>query len=393
MDNLSNLKIIYPYPMKLSYGYSYMLSILQFLNALSELFEVEILSLDSTEELERYFKDILGIKKNKFLSVRTISNKFLGIKSNKLFFFRNAKKYIKKNLKTNNIIFYSRDFKQIKLSYKAFKNYPNVKFIFEVHQILSENYKRRGDLKNSTKMKELESYVFKNVDILISITKTLQSDIRKNFYLEKPKLVILPVGFNKDYLSARESKKDIDIIYTGNFSEWKGLDILIEAISIYKIQYSRKIHVKLIGARPNDMNKYKAMINKFDVDDYVEIIPRVSHKEILSYLSRSVIGVLPNKFLDDGIFYTSPLKLYEYLGVGLKVIVSRLPSIQSNIDESLVYFFEPENPDDLALKIHNAILDSNFEKSKVQNFASNYTWEERAEKFRNFIYENINYKI
>jgi len=104
-----------------------------------------------------------------------------------------------------------------------------------------------------------------------------------------------------------------------------------------------------------------------------------------------LIGALPNKYLDDGALYTSPLKLYEYLGAGLKVVASRLPSIESNINDSLVYFFEPENPSDLAKKIIYALSDQSFNRNRVQNFAKKFTWEARAEKFYLFINENLNH--
>ena len=83
--------------------------------------------------------------------------------------------------------------------------------------------------------------------------------------------------------------------------------------------------------------------------------------------------------------FTSPLKLYEYLGSGMKVVVSRLPSIESSIDSSIVYFAKPEDSESLANSILYAINDKNFQKEKVKNFAKNYTWENRSKIFLDFI--------
>jgi glycosyltransferase involved in cell wall biosynthesis len=111
----------------------------------------------------------------------------------------------------------------------------------------------------------------------------------------------------------------------------------------------------------------------------------VEHKNIYNYISLSKVGVLSNKYDADGLLFTSPLKLYEYLGSGLKVVVSRLPSIESNIDQSLVYYATPESPHSFAKEILNALDDETFDFNKVKDFSKNYTWESRAKNFIEFI--------
>jgi len=386
------MKILYPYPMKLSNGYSYMLSILQFLNALADFIDIQIYSLDSSKEIEDYFKNTLGLEKNQNLKIQTIKNKFLFVKSNKFIFFHNLKQEILK-LEIDDYIIYSRDFKQMKLCLRSFKKMSNIKFVFEAHQIFSNNLEARGDIANSRKMRKLEEYVFNNTDYLISITSTLKDEILRQFSPSSNLDLILPVGFNADFLQTTNNKKDIDIIYVGNFSKWKGLDILIKAVQIIKFKYKINLKVVLIGARKKDLEEYKNICREFNVFDEIDIMERSMHKKILEYLQRSKIGALPVKCLDDGNLFTSPLKLYEYLGVGLKVVAAALPSIKSNISDDLVYFFEPEDAEDMAKKIIFALNDQSFNILKVKNFARNYTWNSRAKKFLRFVNENISSQV
>ena len=77
--------------------------------------------------------------------------------------------------------------------------------------------------------------------------------------------------------------------------------------------------------------------------------------------------------------------MYEYLGAGLKVVASKLPSILSNVDESLIYYAAPENAESFAETILLAIDDVNFDRKYVQDFAKKYTWESRANIFLDFI--------
>jgi len=380
------MKIIYPYPMHISNGYTYMLSIIQFLNTLAELVPVELLCLDSRGDIKDYLNNNLGIGLNDNLKVVTISNKRFGVKSNKLFFISNVLKYLEQ-YKSKKLVVYTRDFKQMRLAIKNLKSgTSNIKFVFEVHQILSQNYCREGAYKKAKEMKELEDFVFSNVDELICITSTLSSEIKKVFPACANNHHILPVGFNKDFLNIEHKKNTkYDVIYSGNFSAWKGLDILVEAISIIKHQYKRDIKAVLIGANDQTKQQYENQAKELNVFDNIEIVKRVEHKNIYNYIAQSTVGVLSNKYDADGLLFTSPLKLYEYLGSGLKVVVSRLPSIESNVDQSLVYYATPENPHSFAKEILNALDDDTFDINKVKDFSKNYTWESRVKSFIEFV--------
>ena len=380
------MRIIYPYPMHISNGYTYMLSIIQFLNTLAEIVPVELLCLDSSEDIKKYLNNNLGIELHENLNVVQISNKKFGIKSNKLFFIGNVLKYLEQ-YKFEKLVVYTRDFKQMRLAIKNLKSdNSNIKFVFEAHQILSQNYCREGEYKKAKEMKELENFVFSNVDELICITSTLSSEIKKVFPACTNNHHILPVGFNKDFLNIEHKKNTkYDVIYSGNFSEWKGLDTLVEAISIIKHQYNRDIKAVLIGANDQTKQQYENQAKELSVFDNIEIVKRVEHKKIYSYIALSKVGVLSNKYDADGLLFTSPLKLYEYLGSGLKVVVSRLPSIESNIDESLVYYATPENPESFAKEIIKALDDKSFNAQMVKDFAKDYTWKARADKFTQFI--------
>jgi glycosyltransferase involved in cell wall biosynthesis len=373
--------------MHISNGYTYMLSIIQFLNTLAELVPIELLSLDSREDIRNYLNQNLGIELNKNLKVVQTSNKRFGIKSNKFFFIQNVLTYLKK-FNSEEIVVYTRDFKQMRLLIKNIKPgaHSDIKFILEVHQILSQNYCREGKYRKAKDMKKLENYVFSNVNGLVCITPTLSSEIKKVFPNCVKNHNILPVGFNKKFLDIKnESVKKYDIIYSGNFSKWKGLDVLIEAISIIKHQYKINVAAVLIGASDSTRQQYENQAKELGVSNNIEIINRVEHKKIYNYIAQSKVGVLSNNYDADGLLFTSPLKLYEYLGSGLKVVVSRLPSIESSIDESLVYYAVPENPQSFAKGIIKALKDEDFNIQVRKDFAKNYTWESRANQFLQFI--------
>jgi len=360
-----------------------MLSISQFLNSLAQITKVDLLCLDSKEQFQSYLENKLGLKLHPNLNIIQISNTKFGIKSNRLFFSKNVMKYINSLDKQELKIVYTRDFKQMKELLKSRSKIENTKFVFETHQILSQNLCREAKYKNAKTIRELEETVFNNVDNLICITKTLSNEIKNTFQNCTQKHIILPVGFNKDFISYKKQKKVYDIIYAGNFSKWKGVDILIEALKI--VNDKKKIKAVLIGASNSDYEFYSSLVKKYQLEDSVELKKKINHKEVANYLSQSEIGVLPNKYDGDSLLFTSPLKLYEYFGIGLKVVCSRLPSIESSINSNLVYWSKAEDKDSLAEQILIALNDSDFDSNKVKEYSKNFTWEKRAEKLVQYV--------
>lgn len=111
---------------------------------------------------------------------------------------------------------------------------------------------------------------------------------------------------------------------------------------------------------------------------------KIQHKEVRNFIGQAKIGVLPNSYDGDSILFTSPLKLYEYLGAGLRVVSSRLPSIESSMDNDLIYWAIPENVNSLSSAIITAYKDNNYNSIKAKNFSKNYTWDKRSKNFLSY---------
>ena len=85
-----------------------------------------------------------------------------------------------------------------------------------------------------------------------------------------------------------------------------------------------------------------------------------------------------------------PVKLMEYLSVGLPVITPRLKVIEKYFDESMVLFYEPDNLTELSEKI--VYLFENKDRLpgmavSSSGFFDKYKWEIQEKDYLNLIRE------
>ena len=374
------MRIVYPFPMHISHGYNYMLSISQFVNALAKYCPVDLLCLDSKEEVDHFFSDTLGDRMTPDLNIITISNKILGIKSNTLFFQNAAKKHIR-NLadQDGEVLVYSRNLKHTALLISSLRDDKRVKFAFEPHQILSQNLCRDSKFKDAERTRKLERDVLENVDFLIPITKTLNNEIDLIFNGVTKNRTVLPVGVANKFFIKKISPSEYDLIYSGNFSEWKGIDILLDSLAL-ACKIRPNLSVIFTGAYPEQKLHYEKNITQLGLDHNINFIDRTPHKEMPIIMQKANIGVVSASYKGDGLLYTSPLKLYEYLASGLTVVAPRIPSLMSMIPEHLIHWAIPEDANSLSRAILSSLGGAGqIPVSDGVEYARKFTWAKRAE--------------
>jgi len=365
--------------MHISNGYNYMLSISQFVNALAKYCPVDLLCLDSQEELEHFFCDSLGETIDSNLNIITVSNTKFGVKSNTLFFQKAAVKHIRDSASKNTrILVYSRNLKHMALLIRSLQGNNHIQFAFEPHQILSQNLCRDSKFKDAEKIRKLERTVLENVDYLVPITKTLNNEIDLIFNDVTKNRAVLPVGVAEKFFSKNQSLSKYDLIYSGNFSEWKGIDTLLDSLAL-ACKIRPKLSVIFTGAYPEQKLHYEKKITQLGLDHNINFIDRTPHKEMPIIMQKANIGVVSASYQGDGLLYTSPLKLYEYLASGLAVVAPRIPSLMSMIPENLIHWAIPEDASSLSCAILTSLesAEHNPANDGVE-YAKNFTWAKRA---------------
>jgi glycosyltransferase involved in cell wall biosynthesis len=279
-------------------------------------------------------------------------------------FARTARKFIEKNKAD---LIYTRD----ELTVKVIKSTINI--MLEIHNI--SRILRQSAKNLNGKLKKI-----------IVITSALKREL-VGLGFQGDKIHILPDGVDlKDFadvnLPAKESaRKELNlpldkkiIMYTGNFFAWKGVYTLADS----SLKFGKDYLFVFVGGSPDEEQKFKKYLDEKGLIGKIRLEGHVPYLKIPIYLAAADVSVLPNSAKSDiSKYYTSPLKLFEYLASGTAIAASDLPSIREIVSEEQVEFAAPDDPESLALALSRA-----FSRDFSQNrkFAERYSWAKRAEK-------------
>ncbi|MFA6593805.1 MAG: glycosyltransferase family 4 protein [Candidatus Buchananbacteria bacterium] len=171
------------------------------------------------------------------------------------------------------------------------------------------------------------------------------------------------------------------IVYTGHLYGWKGAQVLAEAAKYLPAQAL----VVFIGGTEEDVRTFQ---KKNEGNANILILGHQPHQQIPFYLKAADVLVLPNSGKEKiSQFYTSPLKLFEYLASGAPLVASNLPSLREILNEQNAVLVEPDNPRLLAEGISKVLTQRQLAEAisrQAHNDAQKYSWEKRTEKIISF---------
>lgn len=185
------------------------------------------------------------------------------------------------------------------------------------------------------------------------------------------------------------SKNSTIIIYHGGLAESRGLINLLDAINFLIKDKCNEVRLILIGDG-KDLNKLKYRAKLLEIDDYVTFTGLVPYEDIPKMISIADLAVLPFPN-NDWWSYQSPLKIFEYLSVGIPIIATDLPA-HRNISKGVILI-----KDNLPTTICEAIksfikLDISERRILSENAiadSAKYTWDAQAKLFSEFLDKEI----
>jgi glycosyltransferase involved in cell wall biosynthesis/peptidoglycan/xylan/chitin deacetylase (PgdA/CDA1 family) len=273
------------------------------------------------------------------------------------------------------------------------------KIIFDMHENLPEFYCAKFNKSpNSFLAKVLlffEKIGFQFADFTIVAHDLLRARvIRRDGVPEKKCMALLNYPSRAFFkpLSAKKEKEEFTILYPGTVSYQHGIDIALEAMAIVKKECKEaKLEIYARSSNPTYYEELLKLRDRLDLNGSVSFYNPVPMEEVGKIVDRASIGVVPKR---GGIFGSEAFstKILEFMAVGIPVIASKTKIDAYYFDDSMVMFFEPEDPVDLARCILELYRDADKRKSLVKNgfeFIERNNWETKNQVYLDTVKELI----
>jgi D-inositol-3-phosphate glycosyltransferase len=179
------------------------------------------------------------------------------------------------------------------------------------------------------------------------------------------------------------------LLFVGRIEPLKGLDVLIEAISIMRqgdVWKENPFCLAIIGGEPDEsdeqdnieMSRIKALSENFGLQDFVTFLGKRSQDSLPYYYSAAEAVVVPSQYESFG------MVALEAMACGTPVVASHIGGLAYLVQDGITGFTVPvDDPVELANRLSSLIQDPNLRdrmgKQAVQ-VAQDYAWDKIASK-------------
>lgn len=187
--------------------------------------------------------------------------------------------------------------------------------IVECNGIMSlETAKDRNALALTKLAERIERHVYRSADIVIAVSEALADTVGSFASIPREKILVVPNAIPPELLSIRlvETPKNI-VGFVGSVVKWQQIDTLIEALSLPE---SGSWTAEIIGDGP-ELEHLKSQAARLGIRERVTFLGRLTQGQAFERMSRWTAGYAGHVESAGHAMYHSPLKLYEYAGLGL----------------------------------------------------------------------------
>ncbi|MCA8913787.1 MAG: glycosyltransferase family 4 protein [Planctomycetes bacterium] len=338
--------------------------------------EVTWYSPDSAERVQAYAADQLALTLPAGLKLQTLPSvhKRMGLTLNSVFF----RAFIKALGKSKAGLLWLRS---DKLAAHASHKGVAMPLVYEAHLVGEMWARDRGDSdRKARRLSELERDIYAKAAGVAAITKGLLDEIRSRFGFNGPGVVV-PSAVDTNVFKPCFEPDGQTVVWIGTLQFWKGLTTLLEAIA-----QSPGLRLRVIGGgKPEAETALRDEVARLGITDRVQLVGRVAQKDISLHVKGASCAVhpLPPEHSISSRF-TSPLKLFEYMAMGLPIVAADVGSVREVLlDGANARLYEGGNAGSLAAALREVTGDSalagrlSAESSKI---AGEFTYGRRAER-------------
>jgi glycosyltransferase involved in cell wall biosynthesis len=114
-------------------------------------------------------------------------------------------------------------------------------------------------------------------------------------------------------------------VFTGTIKENRGISETIKAFHLLALKGNHTKFIMAGACEKKYFKKIQAMIREYGLENSVKIFGKMTYEESIALASTSTIGLIPHLPYGNNLA-AWPIKMMEYMGLGLPLIYSDLPS-------------------------------------------------------------------
>ena len=227
---------------------------------------------------------------------------------------------------------------------------------------------------------------------VICVTAGIRNWIIENRAIHPRKALVLPNAVDaeditecRDRLTVRSrlgvSDRHIVLGFVGTLARWQGISEVVAAA--LQLPADTKIRVVLVGGGPL-AEEIRSVVDESH-DSRILLLPPVPHNQVKDYLCAFDYGLLLRNWPEDRPL-GSPLKLYEYMAAGLRILACPVDGIRDVPDADK--FIRFARPDEVTGLLDTVSRETTANSEPGQLISSKelreltlarHTWDHRAE--------------
>lgn len=260
---------------------------------------------------------------------------------------------------------------------KIKKEFPNLIITTEINASpFDENF---SNIAFINYFRKVEKKMFEKADANFFVSGFLKNKIIK--VPKETRDFVVHNGVDLEIFQPKQfTETNIEVVfgYVGTIDYHKNLKQLIDAFVNISHNYKEKVSLLIIGDGPM-MNELRSYIKLKGVGAQIKLAGWVTHTEIVNYLHKMDVAIHHSANP-----YMSPLKIFEYMAVGLPVIGPDIPAVREIFENEKEILMVENREEDLISKM-KYVLNNNGEAAKLalagcEKVRNYYGWEHNAKR-------------
>ncbi|RJX15394.1 glycosyltransferase [Candidatus Bathyarchaeota archaeon] len=249
--------------------------------------------------------------------------------------------------------------------------------IADIHNITPEELVSTGIIKKDDEtyqeLQKILNNFLNELDMVCVVSEYMAEYVKRNFSsVDKNKIVVVSHGASlKSSTCLEEASKKV--VFSGTVTCREHVDLLVKSIpyiskSIFNVEF-------YITRKGNEIKKVKKLAKKLNVK--INWFWFSSERKFFEFLSSASIGILTSKN-DEARRLGTPIKLFDYMSVGLPIIANDIGGWSKIVEEENVGILAKDNPQNFAsaikMLLENENLRTNMSQNALKAVKEKYDW-------------------